>query len=324
MPRARVEEPSCETVASTWGATSTPGSPLPSATYSALGGQPAAAAASTRSSPSATNSPSLSRRRLPASLRISLRASLWGLVIGIKKGAAPLPEGARWLRRFWVRLGRRGLSGALGKSAERLGVAHGDVGQDLAVQLDARQLQAVDERGVRHALGARGRVDAGDPQAAEVALAVAAVPVRVGVGLHDRFLGALVGGVRLPAEALGPLEDLAALLAGVDGALDAGHRPLPPSSFVTVLRSAFEIVRSRPISRLRLGDFFSRMWLENAWRPWSLPVAVFLKRFLAPECDFIFGMPAAEYSPRPAASRRGGRAESSGRPPDCPRPRGRA
>ena len=42
--------------------------------------------------------------------------------------------------------------------------------------------------------------------------------------------------------------------------------------------------------RLRFGDFFSRMWLENACRACSLPVAVFLKRFFAPEWDFILGM----------------------------------
>jgi hypothetical protein len=96
--------------------------------------------------------------------------------------------------------------------------------------------------------------------------------------------------VRLAAEALRLLEDGAALLARVDGALDAGPRPFPPSSWVTVLRSAFEMSRSRPNERLRFGDFFSRMWLENAWRALSLPVPVFLKRFLAPECDFIFGI----------------------------------
>src|SRR3954465_4209550 len=124
-------------------------------------------------------------------------------------------------------LGRRGLSGALGKSAEGLGIAHGDVGQHLAVQLDTRQLQAVDERRVRHPLGARGGVDAGDPEPAEVTLAVATVAVRIGVRLEHRFLGALVRGVGLAAEALRPLEDLAALLARVDGTLDAGHRPFP-------------------------------------------------------------------------------------------------
>jgi hypothetical protein len=44
------------------------------------------------------------------------------------------------------------------------------------------------------------------------------------------------------------------------------------------------------IFRFRFGDFFSRMWLEYARRPRSLPLAVFLKRFLAPEWLFIFGI----------------------------------
>src|SRR4051812_49783565 len=76
--------------------------------------------------------------------------------------------------------GRRRLAGALGESAEGLGVAHGDVGQHLAVELDAGQLEAVHERAVAHAVLARGGVDAGDPEAAEVALAVAAVAGRGG------------------------------------------------------------------------------------------------------------------------------------------------
>src|ERR687896_1559694 len=168
--------------------------------------------------------------------------------------------------------GRGRLAGALGESAEGLGIAHGDVREHLAVELDPGQLEAVHEGGVAHAVLARGGVDAGDPEAAEVALAVAAVAVGVGVGLHDRLLRALVGGVRLAAVALGERERGAPLLARVHRALDAGHRPLPPSSRVTVLRSAFEMVRSRPNDRLRFGDFFSRMWLELACRPWSLPL----------------------------------------------------
>jgi hypothetical protein len=35
------------------------------------------------------------------------------------------------------------------------------------------------------------------------------------------------------------------------------------------------------------------MWVENARRPRILPVAVTLKRFLAPEWVFIFGIAAA-------------------------------
>ena len=77
-------------------------------------------------------------------------------------------------------------------------------------------LQAVHELAVAHALLAGGGVDAHDPEAAEVALPVAAVAVRVGVRLEQSLLGALVAGVRLAAEALGPLERGAALLARVN------------------------------------------------------------------------------------------------------------
>src|SRR4029453_14173410 len=62
-----------------------------------------------------------------------------------------------WCVRLRGLTGRR-LSGGIGKSAEGLGVAHGDVGQDLAVQLDAGELQAVDERAVAHAVLAGGGV----------------------------------------------------------------------------------------------------------------------------------------------------------------------
>src|SRR3954452_6012588 len=122
----------------------------------------------------------------------------------------------------------RRLSGGLGKASERLGVAHGDVGEDLAIQLDAGQLEAVHERAVAHAVLARGGVDAGDPQAAEVALAVAAVAIRVGVRLDEGFLGALVVRLRLAAEALGQRERRPALLLRVDGALDASHGARSP------------------------------------------------------------------------------------------------
>src|SRR5206468_4262461 len=109
----------------------------------------------------------------------------------------------------------------------------GDVREDLAIELHAGQLEAMHEGAVAHAVLARGGVDASDPEAAEVALAVAAVAVRVGVRLHHRFLGALVVRVRLAAVALGQVERLAALLLGVDGALDAGHFFFAPSSTLT-------------------------------------------------------------------------------------------
>src|SRR5829696_5283574 len=195
-----------------------------------------------------------------------LSFSFWLDVIGIKKRRPPCGSGAGGASMSGLGCsGRRRLAGALGESAEGLGIAHGDVGQHLAVQLDPRQAHPVDELRVGHAVLPRGRVDAGDPQAPEVALAVAAVAVGVLIGLEDRFLGALVVRVRLAAVALGLLENGAALLARIDGALDAAHFAFPiPNSLRTRLASLPEIATSLRKPRFRLGDFFSRMWLEKA------------------------------------------------------------
>src|SRR3954452_2331701 len=132
--------------------------------------------------------------------------------------------------------GSRRLPGGLSKTSEGLGVADGDVGQHLAVELDLSQAQAVHQLAVAHALLARGGVDPLDPQAAELALTVLAVTVRVGAGLEQLLLRALVARVLLAAVALGPLERRAALLARVYGSLDAAHLP---SSSLTRLASCF-------------------------------------------------------------------------------------
>src|SRR5919109_2339868 len=73
-----------------------------------------------------------------------------------------------------VALRGHGLPGSLGKTSKRLGIADGDVGEHLAVELDAGLAEAVHELAVAHALAPRGGVDPDDPQAAEVTLAVAA------------------------------------------------------------------------------------------------------------------------------------------------------
>src|SRR4051794_38104816 len=61
------------------------------------------------------------------------------------------------------------------------------------------------------------------------------------------------------------------------------------------LASAPSSWRALRNDRLRFGDFFSRMWLEEAWRALTFAPAVTLKRFLEPEWVFIFGMWARKY-----------------------------
>src|SRR3954454_23545397 len=183
--------------------------------------------------------------------------------------------------------GSRRLPGALGKASKGLGVAHGDVGQHLAVELDARHPQAVHELAVAEALAARRGVDARDPQATEVPLAVAAVAVGVGVRLEELLLRTPVRGVPLAAVPLRARQNSAALLTGVDGPLDPAHSP---SSALMRGASSLDMCAGFSSRRLRFALFLPRMWLVIPCRPTTLPLGVVRKRFLAPEWVLIFGI----------------------------------
>src|ERR1700744_2475846 len=158
MASARVPDPSSEAEARSSGTTASPSRPLPAAASRATGSQPAASAAARRSSPSATNRPRRERsRRRPLSLRTSLSFSLWGLVIvrvvignlvvERKKGAVLVRRARRGLVLVLSggSAGRQRLAGAVGKASEGIGVVDGDVGEDLAIELDSGPLQTVQE-----------------------------------------------------------------------------------------------------------------------------------------------------------------------------------
>src|SRR5258706_9202998 len=69
---------------------------------------------------------------------------------------------------------------------ERRRLRDRELGEDLAIHLDARALESGDEATVRETVLARGRVDARDPQAVELALALAAIAIRVDETVLDR------------------------------------------------------------------------------------------------------------------------------------------
>src|ERR1700722_18623725 len=76
-----------------------------------------------------------------------------------------------------------GLEGGLGldsESSEASGVVGGDIGEDLAIERIAGELEAVDEGRVAHAVDAAGCVDTFDPEGAVLALLLLAA----GVGEH--------------------------------------------------------------------------------------------------------------------------------------------
>src|SRR5690606_35642943 len=124
---------------------------------------------------------------------------------------------------------RRVVEGRAGRgdeSAERGGVGDGQVGEDLAIDLDARLAEAGDEAAVADVVLATGGVDPLDPELAELTLAGAAVAERVLQRVHDLLVRGAVRAALVAVVALGPLEGGPAVLLAVDGALDPGHRRL--------------------------------------------------------------------------------------------------
>src|SRR5260370_40847488 len=69
-------------------------------------------------------------------------------------------------------------------------VLQGDLGQHLAIQIDAALLQTADEFTIRNSGVPAGRADAHDPQRTESALLQAASPAHVAWRLPDRSLPA--------------------------------------------------------------------------------------------------------------------------------------
>src|SRR6186997_268991 len=84
--------------------------------------------------------------------------------------------------------GVEGTACGLDQRGEGRRLAHREVGEHLAIDVDLRGLQTGHEPRVAHLVLATGRVDADDPQAAELALLRAAVAV----GVPERVLNLLV------------------------------------------------------------------------------------------------------------------------------------
>src|SRR5699024_2860257 len=174
-------------------------------------------------------------------------------------------------------------------------VVDGELGEHATVDLDTGGLEALDETVVGHAVGAGAGVDALDPEATEVTLALATVTVAVDQRMEDRFLGLAVQAPARSAVAAGAARAGAALAA-------TGHRPrrrpvqgshLPlslPRSLRALARSPPVISWSVATRRLRAEVLPSNLcWLFTPSRM-ILPVPVTRMRFLALLFVFCFGM----------------------------------
>src|ERR1700733_14022906 len=193
----------------------------------------------------------------------------------------------------WL-LQRRCVGGRLiHQGLEGLGLVHGQIGEDLAVDLDPGLGKPADKSAVGQTVEAAACVDALDPEGAEIALLLLAADIVVlqraigrGIGRGDRVLAAAV-------EALGLLEDaLAARMAG-NGTGSPGHLSLPQPYGIQRLTRWVSDSDSTAVprrSRVRAGELLIKRWRLPTWPVLILPLAVNLKRFLAPDLVFILGI----------------------------------
>lgn len=135
------------------------------------------------------------------------------------------------------RLGDDGVEGG--------GVADGQFRERLAVEFDLGLFQTGDELAVPQAALAAGRVDADDPQLAELAFADPAVPVGKRLGADERLLDRAIKPAASAGVALRPLKE-PILLAPSCGADGGSHRRNPSlRSARPGLRSDIELVERK-------------------------------------------------------------------------------
>ena len=129
------------------------------------------------------------------------------------------------MRRFFV-VDEGGLLsgfGSLDDGFECLGLADGQLGQDLAVEGDAGFLDSAHEGGVGDTELVHAGIDAGDPEAAEIALLVAAIAVLVLEGLQDGLAGLADAGTTDKAVAFSLSAQFLVFGVGSDAAFDSHY-----------------------------------------------------------------------------------------------------
>ena len=108
---------------------------------------------------------------------------------GKPQGGHPCPPTFRVIETFWGSGGGESPLGGAHQRREGGSIAHGEVRQHLAVNLDAGLRQPVDKAAIGQALSAGSGIDTLDPEAAELPLAVPPVGVGVAQRVEDRLVG---------------------------------------------------------------------------------------------------------------------------------------
>jgi hypothetical protein len=117
----------------------------------------------------------------------------------------------------------QGSFGFQAQGGEAGGILDSDIGQNFAVQGDLGTAEAIHEAAVGKAVQAGSRVDAGDPQLAELTLFISAVAVSIAERLHYCLVGNFEKLALMAEIAFGELENFLVACFGPYGSFDSGH-----------------------------------------------------------------------------------------------------
>src|SRR6185437_9330976 len=157
--------------------------------------------------------------------------------------------------------------------SERGGLGNGEIGQDLAVDLDPRCGEAGNKAAVGQPVLAHRRVDPLNPQSAKLALAVLAVAIGVLHRLVDRGLGGADGVLAPAKETLGGFQHFLVFGVGGYAPFDARHRsnlrernqPFGRKNFLTLSPSVLNRIDVPRRSRICLGARLIMPWRLPRW-----------------------------------------------------------
>ena len=141
----------------------------------------------------------------------------------LKKGFIYCFYAVRRRRILLLICGNQLLGSRLGEFSKSGNVVDGDVGQNFAVHFDAGHLETVHQTAVRDTAGAGSRIDAGNPQGAEIALFGAAVSVGIVLGVMESFLSATYAAAAGATVAFNGFHQSATFFNGNSAALNSGH-----------------------------------------------------------------------------------------------------
>src|SRR5450631_4029967 len=102
-------------------------------------------------------------------------------------------------------------------------VVHRHLSKNLAINLNIGNMNRVHQIAVAHAIHAGGSIDARNPQAAHIALAIFAVAIHIRHRAHDRFVRGTEETLTRATMALGHLQYLFMLLVGGYATLYSWH-----------------------------------------------------------------------------------------------------